>query len=306
MKYLKKISVVLSVIVVIFGIFVTLNKVDVMKVKADSGFDSSYDSGSSWDSGSSYDSGSSWGDSSDWGSSSGSYSGSHGGSLSSLLTFIVIIVVVIIIIRNSKNPNYIGNNNNISNSFTDVTREISEDEIRKIIPNFNKQEFLKERYNDYIEIQNAWMNFDYDKLRGMLTDELYNQYEMQLDTLKAKNQKNIMSDFLYKNSKITNISNENDKISITIELSVNFYDYIEQDGKCVRGNKNVKIAQFYEMTFVCSKVNSMEKCPNCGAKLDGNASNKCEYCGSVITGLSDKWVLSKKKSKSQMMVHNEK
>ena len=53
----------------------------------------------------------------------------------------------------------------------------------------SKEEFKKERYNDYVSIQEGWMNFNYQLLRDKLTDELYNQYEMQLETLKTKNQK---------------------------------------------------------------------------------------------------------------------
>ena len=54
------------------------------------------------------------------------------------------------------------------------------------------------------------------------------------------------------------------------------------------------------MTFVCKMGDEKANvCPNCGATLDDSASKTCNYCGSVVTSLSDKWVLSKKESKRQ-------
>lgn len=286
----KKVLNILLVIIVVFSSILLVYKYT-PKVKADSGFDSSYDSGSSGSFGGSYDSGSS-----SWGSS-GSYSGSGtGGSLSVFTTIIVVVIVIVYTII--KNKGVVPGN--ISSLTLDHTKEIGDDEASKLIPNFNKEYFLKARYNDYLGIQKAWTDFDYDTIRSMVTDELYNQYEMQLDTLKVKNEKNVMSEFEYKDAMITDINSENNKITVTIELICSFYDYIEKNGAVTRGTKSSKITQHYEMKFVANLSNKkIDKCPNCGAKLENSASQKCEYCGSIISNVSDKWVLSKKESKRQ-------
>ena len=54
----------------------------------------------------------------------------------------------------------------------------------------------------------------------------------------------------------------------------------------------------YELVFVCNKV-TRDTCPNCGAKLKDTASQKCEYCGSIVNKVSKDWVLSKKEAKGQ-------
>ena len=109
-----------------------------------------------------------------------------------------------------------------------------------------------------------------------------------------------MSGFEFKDAMITNLQKDNEKVTLTLEMTVSFYDYITQNNNVVRGNSNVKINQHYEMTFVCKMGDKKaDMCPNCGAKLDDSASNICTYCGSVVTSLSDKWVLSKKESKRQ-------
>lgn len=254
-------------------------------VKADSGFDSSYDSGG-------------WSSGSDWSSSdysSSSYS-SYGSSdydeddLIVLLPIIIFIVVIIIIaLRNKTKP---------TTPFSlDHTKEIDDARVKVYIKEFDKKTFLRERFEDYKKVQEDWMNFNYDSLREKLTDELYNQYEMQLDTLKAKNQKNIMNNIVYFDSMITDIKEENKQITITMELLVSQIDYIEQNGSAVRGNK-YPMNVHYELTFVLTNEKN-ETCPNCGAKLTASASNKCEYCSSIISKVSTKAVLSKKENLRQ-------
>lgn len=49
-------------------------------------------------------------------------------------------------------------------------------------------------YHIYRQLQVAWMNFDYDKIKELVSDEMYNMYVNQLETLKVKNQKNMMEE----------------------------------------------------------------------------------------------------------------
>lgn len=256
-------------------------------VKADSGFDSSWDSG-----GSSWDSGSSWGSSSSWDSSGYSYGSSSGGSLSSLIFIIGFIIVIVILTSNNKNGT-----NHYSSLKLDHSKEIPDSDIAKILGAFDKAKFMQDRFQDFMDIQNAWMNFDYKLLKKKLTDEIYNQYEMQLDTLKVKNQKNIMEDFSYFDSMITDIIQDKKKVTITMELVTSFYDYlVDNDNKVIRGNKTRKNTMHYELIFVCN-LEKHDKCPNCGAKLPD--TGECEYCHTIVPNVSDNWVMSKKEAKRQ-------
>lgn len=259
---------------------VLLITISTQKVKADSGFDTSYDSGgSSWDSSSS----------SDW--DSGDYSSSGGGSFIGLIIFTVIFIIAIkSALDKSKSTN--GHPSIVDSS-------LSDDEIRKYIPNFDRNKFITDRFNDYVQIQNAWMNFDYNTLRSKLTDELYNQYAMQLDTMKIKNEQNIMSSFKHKETAITEIYEENGELVVTINSVITFYDFIVQNGRVVRGNSTKKITSLYEMKFVCNKDAMSNKCPSCHAPLNNNSSQVCEYCGSVITRTGENWVMTKKQTKNQ-------
>jgi len=253
----------------------------ILGTKADSGFDFDYDSGG-WDSGSSWDSGGSW--DSDWGSPSGGvYIGGSGGSIIALIIIAFIIYTVIKSMRQGNTSGISLNHNN----------ELLDERIAQIIGEFNKEKFLESRFNDFVKVQEGWMNFDYDLLKTKLTDEIYNQYVMQLDTLQVKNQKNIMRDFEYLDAMITDISKDGEKVTITIELLTKFYDYIEEDGKVVRGNKDVMHTVHYEITFVTNLV-AHDVCPNCGAKLP--KTNVCEYCHSIVPNVGNDWIMSKKEN----------
>ena len=253
------------------------------RVKADSGFDTSYDSGgSSWSSSSS-----DW-SSSDYSSSTSSSGG--GGIISAIIFFIPFIVIMIVILSKAKSLNGIPG----------ITpQSLPEDYIKKFIPDFDYNKFVSDRFNDYVEIQNAWMNFDYDTLRNKLTDELYNQYAMQLDTMKIKNEQNIMNNYKLLRTYVTGIKEENGNIEITIQMVISLNDYIVKNGKVIRGSKNRLVTNYYEMKFVCSKESSSKTCPNCHAPLNNNASQKCEFCGSIITKTGENWVMTKKQTKRQ-------
>ena len=269
---LKK--VLISLLLVIFIGITTLY------IKADSGWDTDYDSG--------------WSSSSDWGSSSSWTSSSSGGSWVTLL--IVIGIIIVVIVENKVNEK----NKDVAYQQQKIYPSVPEEEIRKYISDFNKELFLNNAYDIFVNIQNAWTNFDYDSLRKYLSDELFNTYKSQLRVLNAKKQKNMMHDFVRYNMDITSINNIDNKTALTVELIVSFYDYVvDKDNNVVRGTSSRKITNHYELTFICSKNTNKKanKCPNCNAPLENIASNVCPYCNSNIVSEHYDWILSKKEIK---------
>lgn len=286
MNKLKKVTIYL---ILFLTLVVGANTIKITKVDADSGFDSSYDSGgSSW--GGSSDS---WDSSSSWDSSDSSSGSGEPASFTSFMIVVVLFIVVFVIA------------NEISKRKTEEkqiikSKDMDLDLISKIDPNLNLYEFKNEAFNIYKDVQEAWMNLDDGKIRTLTTDELYNMYSMQLDTLRVKNEKNIMKEINLVTASLTNLKIENDIETATVIMTVNFYDYIvNSQNKVVRGNDKNKIEITYELTYIKSVGEKVNKCPNCGAEINDDNSTTCEYCRAIITRNTSKWVLSKKQSLNQ-------
>ncbi len=265
----KKKTFIIILLLVAFLAYFSFNFV---AVHADSGFDTSFDSG---------------GFDSDWDSSGGGESGDP------IVTLIIIIIVIIVCIVQAKK------HKELMEKMKQESLALSE-KIKQEIPEFDHDAFLKMAYQIYLDTQDAWMNFNYDKLRTLLSDELYNSYVSQLKTLSVKKQKNVMNSFNLVHNFITYYEKTEKEYVIKTETCVTFYDYIvDKNNKIVRGNNQNRVTNTYELTFVRSISKKSNKCPNCNAPLSNSGSNVCEYCNSVIVNNNHDWIMSKKENKRQ-------
>ena len=313
-----------SMAFIILGLFVfsiLLNVINISPVGADSGFDSSYDSGGSWDSGSSWD--------------SDSGSGGDGDPRIAGLMFISIGAVVVYYVLAAKVFKFkdilkfplwyrIGYKilifliiyllldldiliiaimfyiiiRVIMKSSNKNTKIITVKTEKKIIAGIDNEKIVNDAFENYKELQIAWMNFDYDKIKELVSDEMYNMYTNQLETLKIKNQQNIMSDIEFIEGYITDYKNVNNKETIKVYMSVSCYDYIinSKNNMTVRGNKNRKLTLSYILTFE-RNVETVNYCPQCGA--DVKDLTECSYCKSKIVNNHDKLKMTKKQIISQ-------
>lgn len=262
-------------------------------VNADSGWDGSYDSG-----GSSYSGSSSW--DSDWGSSSsgsGIYISGDGETSSWVIVLIIIFIIIGIVAQNTNNKS---NSNRNKPMGMQSIKPYDIENIKRVLPSFTKEEFKSQAFVIYKNIQEAWMNFDYEVLQKYTTDELFNTYKSQLVALKVKNQKNIMKDFELKDFEIESMEAVNGKVSLTVRMMVECFDYVvDKENKTIRGKDNQKVRYDYQMTFIKGISEKANKCPNCNAPLENVNSSKCPYCDSVIIGENYDWVLAKKRVVSQ-------
>ena len=296
---IKKILTSILLIIMSFSLIYT-------PVKADSGwdYDYDYDYGGSydydWGSDYDYDYGSSWGGS----YSSGSYSDGDSSWISALI-IAVTIIIIIYIITNRNNRNRPNGGNRGKQTPSSNYQDIDVSKIKEIDPDLNVSKFKTKAFNIYKDIQTAWMNFDTDTIRKLTTDEIYNMYSSQLETLKLKKQKNIMKDITLEDVKIIDIKKQNNIITTSVYLKVKCYDYVikEVTGETVRGKDNQKVIIEYVLSFVKSSVNNktVETCPNCGAPVEINSSSTCPYCDSTLVKDASEYVLSKKTTVRQSL-----
>lgn len=276
-RYMKKYLFILFFVLIlpVFSIFNHIEAYQHYLSVADSGFDSDYgdyDSGGSWDSG-----GSSW-------DNDYSYGGSSGGSIDSkylpvALFFVTGVVGVLIVSRHAINVR--------------ETQKRTEKRINSVLLGYynlqpgdgSKDELVQAAYANYVNIQKAWMNRDLTNVRNLLTDEIYNMYQMQIETLIEDNQINVMSDFEFVCGGVSYKRTKNNIQTIKIILCVNCKDYIEeaQKHKVVNGDRRAKITYIYELTFI-REINSSKtiNCPTCGAEVKKQMSAVCPYCNNLL------------------------
>ena len=304
-----------NIIYILLFLIVSLFAINVLLVKADSGWDTSYDSwdsGSSWDSwdsGSSWDSWDSWDSGSSWSYSSGSHrnygSQSPGMVLFTFLIFFVVIGIIAHFLQ-TYNKNYLSSPKHYNIDDYETTNHyldkhlVALSKIKEERPYFDEDAFNDLVFDMFVKIQNAWSDFDYEELKKHLTDELYNTYNSQLKILKAKNEKNVMSDFTKELVQIIDFKVEGGLYNAQVLFNSKFYDYIINNHDVVlRGKNNIKVDMTYILTFVKTPKAATNNCPNCGAKLGRKAINNCPYCKSKIISHSYDWILSKKEAINQ-------
>ena len=170
------------------------------------------------------------------------------------------------------------------------------EELQKLLPDFDESTFLNHVYNIYKTVQIAWMNFDYDTLKKYTTETLYNTYTSQLETLKIKNEQNIMKDFELIKVNIDGMNIQNNVVYIRVHMRLSCFDYISKtNGEIIRGNDKRKVVYEYSMIFTRTICDAPNKCPNCGAQLDNANSTTCPYCRSYIVNNNYDWILYGKK-----------
>ena len=279
---MRKNILLLIICLFLVGVFATTYKIST--VGADSGFDSSWDSGSDFG-------GSDWGDSGSSGSSGDIFFLIYLIFEHPIVALIVIVIIAIVVMDSKKKQKQI-----IEKALTSKLELLDINEY----PEEKRLEI--QAFNIYKELQFAWMNFDEDTIRKLTTDEMYNMYLMQLDTLKVKNQKNLMYDIRYLGSNIVNRYEDNGQETIIINMQVSCYDFLIDTNtkKVVRGIGSKINYYDYELTFVKTiDQKEIDICPQCGAPVEGNNSGVCEYCNSTLINKNYTLIMSKKKMLSQ-------
>lgn len=303
----KTLLLTISTICILIGsilLFFLFRDLNYRMASADSGFDSSWDSGGDWDSGSSWDSDSSWDSGSSRNSSSGTFGDGEFSVAEAVFVFFffgfilfLIIIAVAISVKDSKNH---------TNSLRTIPKppEISDAEKALLEKyGFTEPKVLNEAYRVYVNVQGAWSNNDIDKAKDVLSDELYNQYKGQLIGLKAKKQRNVMSDFEFVSGYIISVHEQGDSITVNVMLSVTCKDYLAstETGEVLRGAASKINHYTYSLGFlVSSEAKELKNCPNCNAKIKSKGSSvKCEYCGSPIERKTNSLILNDKKMLQQ-------
>ena len=147
-----------------------------------------------------------------------------------------------------------------------------------------------------IELQDAWTARDWERVRPLETESLFQMHRYWIDAYTRQNLRNIVDDFTITRVEPVKISSDAFYEAITVRLFAQGRDHTDDaTGKVVGGSKTQLRRWSEYWTFIRTKVtaNAAVTCPNCGASVHAGATGICSYCGGKITVGHFEWILSR-------------
>ncbi len=258
--------------------------------------------------GSDYGGSSDWGSSGsdyDWGSSysDSDYSSSDGDGEFSIFWVIVMVVIVVIALSTARK----GKKGKTGSSVrvpvpAAAGREMHLQALKDKDPNFSEQDLLDDICNHYMQMQDAWEKKDWEPMRSIMSDALYNQMARQLQEYIDKKRTNHVDNIMVQSAQIRRYAQDEYNDILTVRLSTRINDYVTDDltGALISGSKTTDLYMVYDWTLTRSKnVQTKDKkeftqvqCASCGAPLNVKQTGRCDYCGAIITLSEHDWVLT--------------
>ncbi|MBQ6053176.1 MAG: TIM44-like domain-containing protein [Clostridia bacterium] len=257
----------------------------------------------------------------DWGSSS-DYSSSYdydsdysvipfisgGGGDFGIVILIVVAVIIYIMIKNKKSG---GSTGPVAPGATGVDRSTLKpmSALKEADPMFSDANFKEKLSNLYVQMQNCCTAKDIEPLRPYLTDNLYNQFNRQIEMLKQTNRTNRIDRIAVLDVELLGYTSDSVNTTVYAQLKTRITDYIIDDktGAVVSGSNTAEKFMVYEWALIRSEGKKTDasveskvvNCPNCGAPVNLNHTARCEYCGTVIASSDFDWTLTSVKGISQ-------
>lgn len=208
--------------------------------------------------------------------------------LPTAIAVIIIGLVIIIVyqytqIKRIVKPGYI----QIENQNT-----MNESDIYQLIPHYEKEKFINDRYDDFLEIKRAYLSNNRFKLKKKLTDQMFDQYCQQIDNFQCRGEVHTIRDTRFRGAIIKNIEQVNTMLILTLELKVCYYEFVEKNNALVYGHRDKKVVAYYELKFVTDLRDFISECPHCGCKSVDTFQHTCEYCNQTVEETDLKWYLN--------------
>ena len=178
-----------------------------------------------------------------------------------------------------------------------MVNNVSIDELVMFDKSFSGSAFISKVDNIFIMLLTAIMTDNLKRVKHKLSDELYSKYELLLNDLNSKNERQMFDELNVKSSNIESINVSSDKYIIDVLLTARYMDYVvdKTSGNYIRGINDRRIQKDYYLTFekyINAKIeNAARKCPTCGASANANNTGICSYCHSVYNTEDYDWIL---------------
>lgn len=179
---------------------------------------------------------------------------------------------------------------------------LMEPQIRRDFPDFNWDEFRHKAENMLTSALIAIGTEDLGKLTPDASENVRQQIQTRIDDNREAQIEEYYGNIQIHRTEIANYRHAGGKCMITIQSSVGYDFYREQNGKVIAGTKERKTQTKYNIELIYIQDadavgfdNAMGTiCPHCGAPVKTIGNMYCEFCGSGIVPLNIKvWSLHK-------------
>lgn len=172
----------------------------------------------------------------------------------------------------------------------------------------NRKVLEQHLFKKLSEIQVARTNYDYDTLKRLCSEKLYNLFISELEVLHQADLGYHFEDYKLLESQIYSLSHNEKNLILKIAMKASCISYrLDAEKNLVDGSKTDRTIIVHELEFT-KKLNTDDielNCPNCGAPTKRNNKGKCSYCNTIIDTESTDWILSKNKVIAEKVVKKE-
>lgn len=205
-----------------------------------------------------------------------------------IILIIVIVVCIFMLTKLSKQEN--------------EYMEVSNKYLKNIGKDYTKDQFASWAFQFYNQIILSVQHENYEYLRDVLADDLYNNYLISIKNAKDRNVKNIVEDMKPIFTKLVSLVIKDDLEIAKVWVKVSYLEYTmditpstEENpikDRIIMGSKDHKLEKEYMLTLVKGRTEKESvACPNCGFITHIVSQNTCSRCGAVVVNRRYHWVL---------------
>ena len=183
--------------------------------------------------------------------------------------------------------------------------EVSNKYLKNIGKDYTKDEFASWAFNFYHQIILGVQYENYDYLRDVLADELYNNYLIGIKNAKSRNILNVVDEMKPIFSRLVSLIVKDDLEIAKVWLKVSYIEYTKdvspiseenQDSipkeRIIAGSKDRRQEKEYMLTLVKGRTEKESvACPNCGFITHIVSQNTCSRCGANVVNRRYHWVM---------------
>jgi hypothetical protein len=147
------------------------------------------------------------------------------------------------------------------------------------------------------ELQDAWTARDWERVRPLETESLFQMHRYWIDAYQRQRLRNIVADFRVMTVEPVKIDSDAFYEAITVRIYAEGRDHtVDESGRTVAGS-GLQIRRWTEYWTLIRTRTATDAtklaCPNCGAPVAVGVTGICTFCGGKVTSGDFDWVLSR-------------